>query len=235
MSLTVVIPSRGRPERARAAVQAVRDTAVLVDTSVVLAVDADDPALREYKALHFRPFGAEVNVVTLSGDDTGNLVRATNTLSRRIAEVDPTGIIGNLGDDHICRTPGWDRRVTEVLRHPGIAYGDDLLQGALLPTAPFVSAAIVNELGWYFLPVLTHMYVDDALKAIGTMGGCLHYLPDVVIEHLHPGAGKVEMDPGYERADASTEADRKAFERWLVSDEAGRIMARVESLVAVAA
>lgn len=212
--IVVVMPSRSRPERAKSAIDAIRATAALIDTSVVLVVDADDPRLDDYRALIFPDFGVAVTLVTLAPEETGNLVRATNTISLRIAAEDPGAIIGNLGDDHFCRTHGWDRRVTEALSAPGIAYGDDLLQGEMLPTAPFVSASIVNALGWYFLPSLTHMYVDNALKRLGQALGSHHYLPDIVIEHLHPGAGKAEMDDGYLRADASTEADRDAYHHW---------------------
>lgn len=212
--IVVIMPSRGRPERAASAIRAIRATASLVSTNVVLVVDADDPELPCYEGLRFPEFGPEVALVTLAPEDSGNLVRATNTVAMRIAQENPAAIIGNLGDDHCCRTPGWDRRITETLIGPGIAYGDDLLQGEMLPTAPFISASIVNALGWYFLPSLTHMYVDNALKRVGQAIGSYHYLPDVVIEHLHPGAGKADLDEGYLRADASTEADRDAYHRW---------------------
>jgi hypothetical protein len=196
---------------------------------IVVAIDADDPSAALYhRAMPFTGrFGAGVTVVTLPIEDTGDLVRATNTVALRIAREDPDAIIGNLGDDHVCRTEGWDRRIAEALREPGIAYGDDLLQHEKLPTAPFVSASIVNALGWYFLPTLRHMFVDDALLAIGTMLGRLTYIPEVVIEHVHPGAGKAETDAGYERADASTEADRAAFRTWLedgITDDLNRVI-----------
>lgn len=231
MSVVVVIPSRGRPERAWQAVQAVRETAALVTTSVTLVVDAEDPELEAYRALRWgQRFLAETWLTVLEPEASGNLVRATNTVATRIATDDPDTIIGNLGDDHLCRTPGWDRAVALALTSPGIAYGDDLLQGERLPTAPFVSGRIVAALGWYFLPSLEHMFVDDALKAIGERLGILHYLPDVVIEHLHPGAGKAETDAGYLRADASTNRDRAAFEAWLAGGlrfEAARLQERL--------
>jgi hypothetical protein len=42
------------------------------------------------------------------------------------------------------------------------------------------------------------------------------YLPDVVIEHLHPHAGKADMDDGYARCNGEEmyEADRAAYEQW---------------------
>lgn len=236
MSVVVVMPSRGRPQRARVACQAIRATASRVGTEVVVAIDATDPKRDEYHAaLRFPDYGPEVSVVTLYAEDTGNLVRATNTIARRIVDSTPDAIIGNLGDDHLCRTPGWDVLVERALATPGIAYGDDLLQGELLPTAPFVSASIVRALGWYFLPRLRHMFVDDALRELGIATGTLRYLPDVVIEHMHPGAYKAEDDEGYRRADASTESDRARFTDWRTSHDFRAAVASIRALSEVAA
>lgn len=214
--IVVVIPSRGRPARAWEAVAAVRQHAALVSTSVVLAVDEDDPDLGGYETLDWPGLGPEVAIVRLSSEETGTLVRATNTVSMRIAREDPTSIIGNLGDDHLVRTPGWDRLVTEALATPGIAYGDDLLQGKHLPTAPFISAAIPLALGWYALPSCRHMYIDDVWRTLGEDLGRLRYLPDLVIEHMHPAAHKAATDAGYERAnaEAAVVADRAAYNEW---------------------
>lgn len=220
MSVVVVMPSRGRPGRAQKAVNAIRQTAARVDTSVILAVDADDPELEGYRALRFTgDYRAEVTVLVLSGDETGNLITATNTVSMRVAREDPDCIIGNLGDDHLARTPGWDQRILDTLTEPGIAYGDDLIQGEHLPTAPFISARIVLALGWYFLPVCHHLYGDDGVKRIGRAIGRLHYLPDVVIEHEHPAVGKVPWDEGYERANnvVAMTRDQRAYIDWLHS------------------
>ena len=219
LTTVVVIPSRGRPDRAREAVQAIRDTAALVSTSVILAVDADDPTLPEYRALHFRPFGPEVTTVVLQPDETGSLTKATNTISLRIAEADPDCIIGNLGDDHIARTPGWDVVVEAVLRKPGIAYGRDGVHDAHMPTAPFISAAIVLALGYYALPDCAHMYIDDAWKAIGYRAGIITYCDELLFEHMHAAVGKAEWDDGYRRVTATdaVERDRVAFEAWKAS------------------
>lgn len=217
MSITVVIPSRGRPQRAREAVQAIRDTAVRVDTSVILAVDADDPCLSEYRALRWSaPHGPEVSLVVLEPGETGDLVRATNTVSLRVANADPSAIIGNLGDDHLARTPGWDRLVLDALAEPGIAYGRDGIQDEHLPTAPFISASIVLALGWFALPSCHHLYIDDCWRELGTALGRLRYLPDVLIEHMHPAVHKGAWDEGYERANnaAMVERDRAAYNEW---------------------
>lgn len=216
MSITVVIPSRARPERAEVAINALRQTAVRVDTTIVLAVDLDDPRFMCYADLRFEAPGPEVTFVTLRPADTGSLVKATNTVSMRVANADPQTIIGNLGDDHVARTPGWDRMVADALATPGVAYGDDLLQGEVLPTAPFISAQIVLALGYYALPDVDHMFIDNAWRDVGAQTGTLRYLPELVIEHVHPAVGKAEWDEGYQRVNAedAIERDRRRYQSW---------------------
>lgn len=218
MSIVVVMPSRGRPTRAREAARAARATAHLVSTRIIVAVDADDPTLPAYRAaLAYPDAGAEVSLVTLYDGEGGNLTNATNTVSMRVAKDDPEAIIGNLGDDQIARTPGWDKLITEAMHEPGFIYGDDLFQGAALPCGGiFIHAEIVNALGYYALPVCEHLFIDNAWGDLGRGIGRLAFVPEVVFEHVHPLAGKAEWDEGYERANNQgiVDRDRTAYEAW---------------------
>ena len=204
-------------------IRSLRETAHLFSTDVVLVVDHDDPCLHEYLALPrqfteasggfpLRPPDRPL-VMVLGPDETGDLTRATNSAARRVWDDDV--IIGHVGDDHRFRTPGWDKAITAALAQPGFAYGNDLHQGPSLPTAVFVSAVIPRTLGWFALPVCAHMRIDRAWKRMGEELGRITYLPDVVIEHLHPDAGKAPDDPGYERARAGWRADKRAYRAWI--------------------
>lgn len=211
-----MVPSRSRPAAARETVKAIRDTAALAATEVVVAIDEDDPSAEEYMAT-IR--GAAL--VVLAREETGSLVKATNTVSMRIARDEPDSIIGNLGDDHRPRTRGWDKAVTEALKQPGIAYGDDLIHGAGLPSAPFISAQIPLALGWYALPTCEHLYIDDAWRELGKALDVLHFLPEVTIEHMHPDVGKGDWDEQYRRVNsrAASDRDQAAFFAWRYGDQ----------------
>jgi hypothetical protein len=102
MSIVVLAPSRGRPDKAAEMAQSFRETVALPDTRLVIVVDADDPTLAEYR------LGAAAELLVLPLAQSGDLVRATNTASARYWNEDH--VIGNVGDDHRFRTPGWDRR-----------------------------------------------------------------------------------------------------------------------------
>ena len=110
---------------------------------------------------------------------------------------------------------GWDRLLLEALDKlggEGIAYGNDLHQGEALPTAPVISSGIVGALGWMMGPGLKHMHVDDVWRDLGQAAGCLAYVPEVVIEHQHPDAGKPVSKQGrYTESAAGLSTDRDAL------------------------
>ena len=126
-------------------------------------------------------------------------------------------IIGTVNDDMLFRTDGWDRVVADALSSgPGIVYGDDLIHGERLPTSPFISREILAALGWYALPTCEHLYIDDAWRELGLGIDRLRFLPEMVVEHIHPAVGKAEWDDGYERANnkAIVDRDHAAYLAW---------------------
>jgi len=95
----------------------------------------------------------------------------------------------------------------------GVVYCNDLHQGEKLPTAAFVDAEIVRRLGYVVPPTIQHLYMDNYFRSLGEGLGTLTYLPDVVIEHMHPHAGKAEMDDGYRQVN-STDAYREGLKAY---------------------
>lgn len=209
--LAVIVPTRGRPQNAARLQQAFADTDSL-NAVPVFVVDADDPELPGYFA---RMGVGEIAHVMVHDSDaagtgmTGALNHAASVLAY---EYD---VLGFMGDDHLPRTAGWDAHVLGALAGPGpaVVYGDDLLQGERLPTAAFLPSRLVRALGFMAPPVLRHLYVDNFWMELGERTGGLRYLPYVVIEHLHPAAGKAEMDERYAAVNdpASDDTDRRAW------------------------
>jgi hypothetical protein len=219
--LLVVVPTRERPHNARSLLAALRDTCT-ADTAVVLSVDASDPAIEEYRTAVIEHQGAgALSVAVGVVDPPAGHVGAINAVAVQAATVwaDRPYAVVKLDDDHCPRTYGWDTEYLKALREPGvgIVYGDDLLQGQRLPTAPGMRTSLVAALGWMGPPVLRHLYVDNAWLALGEAAGCLRYLPHVVVEHRHPLAGKAAWDAGYERANAQAQyaADGGAYAVWM--------------------
>lgn len=209
--LTVIVPSRGRPESALQLVNSIVDTRQISTTTMVLAVDRDDPMLDLYQQVAAtRPDAARVEVVT-----GGWMVAALNEAAMRIVADPAVTAVGFLGDDHRPRTPGWDAAYLSALAElgAGIVYGDDLLQHEFVPTQCAMSASVVRALGWMAHPTLKHMYVDTLWRDMFNVAGRRRYLPDVIVEHLHYLNGKSPEDEHYKRVNAPEvfSSDEHAF------------------------
>ena len=210
--LLMIVPSRGRPQNIADLVKCWTETTT-GSSQLLVAVDDDDPALDGYLALRWA--AREPGVVLTIGKRrrmAGTLNYLAVIAARRHFAV------GFMGDDHRPLTPGWDQTMVDALRDlgTGIVYGDDLLQREALPTAVAMTSDIIRALGYMAPPGLIHLALDNSWLALGQGAGCIRYLPDVVIEHLHPFAGKAPMDAGYIEVNAPEmyQRDLAEFERW---------------------
>jgi len=228
--LLVIVPSRGRPAEAAELYDLIAATSA-AQTDMFLARDDDDPAAYRYRSLAQSGWrtsrSGECRLWSVSGPRQG-LAAWTNQIAAENAG--QYRALASLGDDHRPRTPGWDEKLLAALDETGgtgIAYGNDLLQGGKLPTAAVVSSGIVAALGWMCQPSLRHYCVDNVWKVLGESAGCLHYLPDVVIEHLHYLRTGEAPDSTYretETAELRSNADRDAYQRWLAGDMAADVV-----------
>jgi hypothetical protein len=216
--LLMIVPSRGRPQNVAALLEAWAETTT-GSTDLWIALDEDDPELAEYKGAALLPTswpGWSLKPPRWITQERLRLGGTLNTIA--VPAAANYRAVGFLGDDHRPRTMGWDRRMVEALDElgTGLVYGDDLFQRQNLPTAIAMTSDIVRALGYMVPGGLVHLYVDNAWAALGNGIGRLRYLPDVVIEHLHPSAGKAEMDDSYREtnSDAQFDADRHRFEDW---------------------
>jgi hypothetical protein len=164
--------------------------------SLLVINDSDDPELPGYEQLGWGP---GIQQIVGPPMRVGPLLNAA--APRYAAACD---VIGFLGDDHRPRTQDWDEMLAAHLSgQPGVAYGDDLFQREKLPTACMISSVLVRTLGYMVPSGMTHLYLDDFWKLLGKEAGNLVYDPDVVLEHMHPSAGKSAMDAGYQANNAA--------------------------------
>jgi hypothetical protein len=194
------------------------ERARMASIEVWIGLDEDDPS--EYGIACDPAFAAGADVY-VTRKPRRSLSSWTNLLANLcLSHRDyPPGYLMSIGDDHMVRTDGWDKALIEAIAEqdgPGFAYGNDLFQGSNLPTAWMVHADAVRALGWMMLSTCEHMYVDNAIKELGQAAGRLAYLPSVIIEHVHPNAGKAERDPSYEQSNRREQFDRDAaaFTAW---------------------
>jgi hypothetical protein len=244
IDLVTVVPSRDRPQTARELVEAFGATCT-ANTLLAIVVDESDPdgaryakllGLEVISAIHAGPHDWAAfrdRTYAVFSTPSRSMVQALNLAALSMVEHVQPFAVGFMGDDHRPRSAGWDRRYVEELRDlgSGIVYGDDLLQGEKLPTQAAMTADIVRELGYMAPPKLVHLYVDNFWRDLGRRAECLRYVPDAVVEHLHPLAGKGAVDEGYRRVNAPAvyNADEVAY-RAYVADHMDTDVRRVRAL-----
>lgn len=211
--LLMIVPSRGRPHN----ITELHDAWSATTTGAagfLVAADDDDPTLPEYR---------EVCAERSINLTVGPRLRMVPTLNLVAVEHAPHHFaVGFLGDDHRPRTSGWDAAYLDALRDlgTGYVYGNDLLAGERLPTQWAQTSDIVQALGAMVPAPVQHLWADNQICDLGHAIDRIRYLPDVIVEHAHPLAGKAAEDDGYREVNAPAlyEADRRIYAHWYEHD-----------------
>lgn len=225
----MLVPTRGRPQSIDPVVDAFESKLSAIGSTLLFIIDEDDPSYDAYIVALQWPIRHFTNV-RLIVQKPRRLGPTLNTWGPHFAR--EYSAVGFMGDDHRPRTPGFDRLLLDALDKTGggVAYGNDLIHGAAIPTAAVISSDIVLALNRFVPFPGTHLWFDNAWKTLGERLGQLTYLDDVVIEHMHPIAGKSEWDPTYTAANAGDvdSSDHALYDDWVQHDldeDIARIMA----------
>ena len=215
----VIIPARGRPDKAEFAFHELKRLSKISD--FMIGLDDDD-------ADNYPEIDGVIREVNPRLKMNGTL----NLLATKYADKYET--ITFMGDDHVVRTDGWDEKLYEPIKNRGfgISYGNDLFQGENLPTMVMMSTNIIKELGFMAPPNLIHLFMDNFWKVFGQVLGCLDYKGDVIIEHMHYMAGKSKVDAQYQEVNSSdvSSHDALAFKDYAetqLKDDAIRVLMAV--------
>ena len=220
-----IVPSRGRPHVMNDLIESWEKTRTFAKLHI--AVDDDDETRDEYRrALKGAPPWVRWTLCASTGMNT-----ALNYLAPWDATQEP--IVGFMGDDHRPRTLGWDAAILRAWENGGrVIYCNDLIQRSNLPTQVALDSRIIQRLGFMALPTLKHLFLDNFWLMLGNRLSALTYLDDIVIEHMHPIAGKAEWDEGYVRVNDGHiyEVDGKTFAHYMESGLVDLDLARIGDL-----
>lgn len=212
--ISILCPTRGRPEWLARMVQSVRDTSSGVE--VCCYVDEDDGAYQDYLKTEGVLFHQGPR---LTHSDYYN----------KLAELASGDLLMMAGDDAIYRTPGWDAMVEEAFAAcPDkilMVHGDDLgPNGKVFATHPIISRRWVDIVGRFTPPYFSGDWADTWLNDIANDLGRRLLLP-FVNEHMHWVWGKAEKDKTYADTDKRKFMDRtdvlyrdRIFERFAERD-----------------
>ena len=212
--MIVLVPTRGRPQNAIDLLEQHKLHSKVSD--IIFIVDDNDPQAGEYfEALgHFYMWKVP--------NESRGMAKPLNYVASALAKENKYEFFCFLGDDHRPRTDAWDERLIQAGKTPpAIVYGNDLLQGDRLPTMVVMSAEIVTALDGMVPPGMRHLYLDNFWKKLGEDLGSLKYVHDVIVEHMHPLAGKSQWDEGYREVNSQViyHEDAIAFDAYIKSEQ----------------
>jgi ABC-type polysaccharide/polyol phosphate transport system ATPase subunit len=224
--ISLLVPSRGRPELLRRFMESVLARSERPDlVEIVVYADEDDPETHGLKVE-----GLDVQILVGPRATMGQYNTACFEACR--------GDIVALGnDDMVIQTRAWDRVLREMhaAMQDGIymAYPNDLFKGRGLSAFPILSRKACELLGEAFPRAYRGAFIDyhllDVFKRLERSGHArLIYLEEVVFEHMHYRTGKGDFDAVYGGRGRFLD-DRTFLQlRGQRSAAAARLLARIE-------
>jgi len=208
--ISILCPTRGRPENVKRLVDSVLSTASRSDyLEILFYVDNDDPSFPEDLEIH-------ENVKVFRGPNIW-ISNAHNFLY-----VQSRGsILFSAGDDMIFQTVGWDNIIREKFQQIpdgiGLVFGNDLgTHAGKIATHGFFHRNWVDALGTWVQPgrgSIWDMWSTENARLINR----LFFLKDLVIEHRHyrQSSSEVSFDNTYARIRTSNASFRpeKTFKK----------------------
>lgn len=186
--ISILLPSRQRPENVRRMVKSALKTAKNPDDiEIIVRLDEDDPTAKEL--MNNPPKNAQLF--------TGPRV-VLSEMWNECYERSNGDILMHAGDDIVFRTDGWDVAVIQTFEqypdHIVFVFGnDDSPHNGNFGTHGFIHRKWAETVGYfvppYFSSDFNDTWLNDVAKAIGR-----HQHIQILTEHMHPDFGKGELD-----------------------------------------
>lgn len=207
MKISLLHPSRGRPDQASKTLGYWLDEIGPVQWEYILSCDSDDPALSAYN-----PYKGAQNMRQIVNDNK-NVVQATNVA----AKISSGDILIYLSDDFDC-PDNWGELVLKEFENenrPLLIKVDDCLQrfDASVLTIPIMNRALYERLGYFWHPAYKSMFVDEDLYWTARNLGALKFCPHLKFPHEHHSIGKAQNDETYRRSEANWNQGKEVFAR----------------------
>lgn len=191
--LSIIFPTKNRPSNVTRFVNSIFDTANNVsDIELCIYIDDDDvlsiPVIEET--------ATRINTQALQGN-----IKIGSHMYNELYRIATGDLFMFAADDIVFRTKGWDdivkQKFEEVKDKILFVYGEDGFQRGRIGTHGFIHANWIDTVGYVLPPKLASSYTDEWITELSERVGRKCYLPDLLIEHLHPAVGKAPVDNTY--------------------------------------
>ncbi len=209
MRTLVICPSRGRIEKCERMIASFKKNRYSAE--MIIRVDINDTCFEKYMEFDCPVIGV------IPGEQESITQMINDCVSGNEMDYDFFSVVN---DDFIYQTKNWDLILGCATRTNGIAYGNDGIQGERMPTTSVISANLVHAVGWLQMPDLIGLYGDNVWKDIGQALGCLYYVPEVEITHMHPLQYREEKDDTFKNTNSQERyrADYATYLKWKKND-----------------
>lgn len=222
MSGYLIIPTLNRPKRLARLVESYLATQARVPTLVL--IDSNDPSLIDYFNLKLPLNWA---IVLTDGVSMGGKVQAVWPM------INKADFVMLANDDHVFRTPGWDKICVDALKTNAMVSTSDGWtdeKNTLPKGLTCWRGDLLRAVGYIFPKGLNHMFIDNVWRDIGLGANCWKVLDNVIVEHEHATRKEEWKDSTHNASEAFHAADAKRYMQWRNGGEYAKAVAAATGL-----
>jgi len=213
MRISLIHPSRGRPEKSFENSVNWIYMAGTTDVELIISIDSNDSKKETYYDQYRLWRVNNDQTISIIENDNNSVVEATNKAAKQ-----STGdILLYLSDDFKC-PDNWGQLIIkefENVRTPMLLKVDDCLQKFDVPvlTIPIMNRMLYSRLGYFWHPGYKSMFVDEDLYWTAKSLNALKFAPQLKFPHDHVSVGKAQDDDTYRRSSANWEQGKAFFKQ----------------------
>lgn len=213
MRSAIIIPTRDRIDQLIEVLRCMKQR----DTKSVVFVGVDDDQFDDHqRAFESLPEDTRPRVMRFAFTGKVGVAAKLNEMAMSVSEHYHYILFG--ANDVFPITHQWDSILIASIRQVpfGVSYPHDSIQGPNLPSnGTCFDTRFIKANGWFCLPGLAHMYVDNVWKDLSERSGVLRYCPHVQLDHRHPCKDQRYNDSLYVQTSPLLKTDKVVYRRWL--------------------
>lgn len=216
MKILFHLPTRSRPEKAKACIQNIIDNCVSDNYIILVTADRDDGSMNGFASYYLH----NEKVMVAYGDSKSKI----DACNRDIELIHNWQILVNTSDDMLFTVHGFDQVIRDSFFDPKIGYLYDHLmhfndgnQKSNVCTLSIMGYEAYHKQGYVYHPDYKSLWCDVEETEKFYMTGKYRYMGDdqVIFNHNHPAWGKAEFDDQYRKTEDQSmwDADKKVIEK----------------------